>query len=115
MTGNQTAHTGLPVPEELTIELSKPITMSDGKDDDVYTEIVLREPRLEELSQFIKKAQKETAVDAMRFLISAVSGMPMPVLNKIGVRAFYQAQNYLFKFITPPDEDDPEGNAEGSH
>lgn len=115
MNANQTAHTGLPIPEELTIELANSITLGDGKDDNVYTEIVLREPRLEELSQFIKKAQKETAVDAMRFLIGAVSGVPMPVLNKIGVRAFYQAQDYLIKFITPPDEDDPAGNAEGSH
>lgn len=115
MTDSQHNHTGLPIPESLVIELPNSITLGDGKDDNVYTEIPLREPRLDELSRFIKTAQRETAVDAMRSLISAVSGIPMPVLNKIGVRAFYQAQSYLLKFITPPDEDDPAGNAEGSH
>lgn len=107
-------HTGLPIPDELVIELAKPITLKGGGDDTVYTEIVLREPTLEELSLFIKKAQKENAVDSMRFLIGMVSGVPVGVLNKIGVRDFYAAQEYLIAFITPPDEKDPEGNAAGS-
>lgn len=108
-------HTGLPIPETLTIELAKSITLGGGGDDTVYTEIILREPTLDQLSQFIKKAQKETAIDSMRFLIGLVSGMPLPVLNKIGVRDFYKAQDYLIKFITPPEADDPEGNVAGSH
>jgi hypothetical protein len=108
-------HTGLPLPETLTIELSKSITLGGGGDDTVYTEIVLCEPTLDQLSQFIRKTQKESAIDSMRFLIGLVSGIPLPVLNKIGVRDFYKAQDYLIKFITPPDEDDPQGNAAGSH
>jgi len=108
-------HTGLPVPETLTIELAKAITLGGGGDDTVYTEIMLREPSLDELSRFIKKAQKETAIDSMRYLIGLVTGVPLPVLDKIGVRDFYKAQDYLIKFITPPEADDPEGNAAGSH
>lgn len=102
------------VPDSLTIELKKSITLGGGGDDTVYTEIVLGEPNLEQLSAFIKKAGKEGALDAMKSLISAVSGVPLPVLSKIGVRDYYRAQEYMTAFISPPDEDDPEGNVAGS-
>jgi hypothetical protein len=104
-----------PTPDTLTIELSKSITLGGGGDDTVYTEIVLHEPNLEQLSNFIKKAGKDGALEAMKSLVSAVSGMPLPVLAKIGVRDYYKAQSYLTEFISPPDEDDPEGNGGGSH
>lgn len=103
-----------PVPDTLTIELSQSITLGGAGDDTVYTEIVLHEPNLEQLSQFIKKAAKDGALESMKWLVSAVSGVPLPVLAKIGVRDYYKAQSYLTLFITPPDEDDPEGNEEGS-
>ncbi|WP_175980062.1 phage tail assembly protein [Caballeronia zhejiangensis] len=102
------------VPDSLTIELKNAITLGGGGDDSVYTEIVLQEPNLEQLSTFIKKANKDGALDAMKYLISSVSGVPLPVLSKIGVRDFYKAQDYLTEFISPPDEDDPEGNVAGS-
>lgn len=102
------------VPDTLTIELSKSITLGGGGDDTVFTEIVLREPNLEQLSTFIKKASKDGALEAMKALVSSVSGVPLPVLAKIGVRDYYKAQAYLTEFISPPDEDDPEGNGEGS-
>ncbi|MFM0243783.1 phage tail assembly protein [Paraburkholderia sediminicola] len=103
----------MPVPDELTIQLSKSITLR-GTEETVITEISLHEPNVSQLSQFIKKTQKENAVDAMKYLISLVSGLPMPVLDQIGVRDFYAAQDYMILFITPPDEDDPEGNAVAS-
>lgn len=99
-----------PIPDELRIELAKSITMSGSGDETVYEEIVLKEPTLSQLSQFIKKTQKENAIDAMKFLVSIVSGVPTPVLDKVGVRDFYKAQDYMILFITPPEEDDPEGN-----
>ncbi|RKP50511.1 phage tail assembly protein [Trinickia fusca] len=102
------------IPDELVVELGQPITMSGGDDSTTYTELVLREPNVSQLSQFIKKTQKENAVDAMKFLISAVADVPLPVMERVGVRDFYKAQQYLVAFITPPDEDDPEGNAGGS-
>ena len=103
-----------PAPDTLTIELSKAITLAGGGDDTVYTEIVLHEPNLEQLSAFIKKAVKDGALDAMKSLVAAVSGVPLPVLSKMGVRDYYKAQAYLTEFISPPDEDDPEGNGAGS-
>lgn len=110
----QTKKPKLEIPDSLTIELKKPVTLSGGGDDTVYTEIVLHEPNLEQLSAFIKKAGKDGALDAMKALVSAVSGVPLAVLNKVGVRDYYRAQEYMTLFITPPEEDDPEGNAEGS-
>ncbi|BCF96636.1 hypothetical protein PPGU19_012050 [Paraburkholderia sp. PGU19] len=103
-----------PTPDTLTIELSKTITLGGGGDDTVYTEIVLHEPNLDQLSTFIKKAAKEGALEAMKWLVSSVSAVPLNVLAKVGVRDYYKAQNYLTEFISPPDEDDPEGNGEGS-
>ena len=97
------------IPDELTITLAKPIKLK-GTEDSEVSEISLHEPNLLQLSQFIKKTQKENAVDAMKYLISTVSGVPMVVLDLIGVRDFYAAQEYMIAFITPPDEDDPEGN-----
>lgn len=111
---NTKKHSGLPIPDEMTIELAKPITMSGSNDTTTFNEIVLREPTVSELSQFIKKTQKENAVDSMKFLISSVSGVPLVVIDRIGVRDFYKAQDYLILFITPPEEDDPEGNVVGS-
>lgn len=98
------------IPDELTITLSKPVTMKGGGDETVYAEISLKEPTVSQLSQFIKRTQSQTAVDSMKFLISIVSTVPLPVLEQIGVRDFYRAQEYMIAFITPPDEDDPEGN-----
>lgn len=97
------------VTDELTITLAKPVKLK-GTEETEVAEISLHEPTLSQLSQFIKKTQKETAVESMKFLISIVSGVPMVVLDQIGVRDFYKAQDYMIAFITPPDEDDPEGN-----
>ncbi|MBB3256861.1 hypothetical protein F4827_001706 [Paraburkholderia bannensis] len=106
--------TGLPVPDEMTIELAKPITLGGGGDETVYTEITLCEPNVSQLSQFIKKTQKENAIDSMKFLVSIVSGVPLPVIDRVGVRDFYKAQDFMIGFITPPEQDDPEGNDAGS-
>ena|SRR5258708_3777724 len=105
-----------PIPDELTIPLKTPIKMTSkgGGDETVYAEITLREPNVMQLTQFVKKTQTETAVEAMRFLIHIVSGVPMPVLDKVGVTDFYVAMTYMTRWVSPPDEDDPEGNVVGS-
>jgi len=103
------------VPDELEITLSKTITLGSDAEATEYSVIRLKEPTVDQLSQFIRKTTSDNAVDAMKFLISVVSGVPLPVLAKIGVRDFYKAQEYMIAFITPPAEDDPEGNVAGSH
>ena len=103
-----------PAPDEITIQLSKPIVLKSNGDEEHITELNLREPKLGQLTMFVKKASKEGALECMRWLISEISGIPMAALNEIGTRDYYKAQSYLTEFLTPPDEDDPEGNAAGS-
>lgn len=110
---NEIKKTRKPIPDELTITLAKSITLK-GTEETVISEISLHEPNVSHLSQFIKKTQSGNAIEAMKFLISIVSGLPLPVLDQVGVRDFYKAQDYMIQFITPPDEDDPEGNEAGS-
>lgn len=97
------------IPDELNIELSRPVTMAGGGDSTTYTEIALHEPTVKQLSDFIKQTQKVNAIDSMKSLISSVSGVPLPVIEQIGVRDFYKAQDYLILFITPPEDGDPAG------
>ena len=101
-------------PNEMVVELSRPVTLGSGDDATEFSEIRLQEPTVDHLCQFVRKTKTETSVDAMKFLISIVSGVPLPVLGKVGVRDFYKAQSYLIAFISPPGEDDPMGNVEGS-
>ena len=103
------------IPDELVVELSRPVTLSNGSEDATeYTTIRLSEPTVEQLSQFVRKTKSENAVDAMKYLVSIVSGTPLAVIARIGVRDFYKAQEYMMAFLAPPPEDDPEGNVEGS-
>lgn len=102
------------VPDELVIELSKTLTLGSGDEAVEYSSLRLQEPTVEQLSQFVRKSKSENNFDAMKFLISIVSGVPLPVLSKVGIRDFYKAMEYMTSFISPPAEDDPEGNGEGS-
>lgn len=102
------------LPDQLVVTLSKPILMGNGTDMTTFESITLRCPTVDELSQFVKKTQKENEVDAMKFLASMVSGVPLAVIGKMGVRNFYEAQDYLLKMITPPEEEGAGGNVAGS-
>lgn len=99
-----------PVADETTLQLSKPIILKGKDDEEHITEINLKEPTLGQLTMFVKKTSKESALDCMRWLISEISGIPATALNEIGTRDYYRAQEYLTAFLAPPDEDDPEGN-----
>ena len=100
------------IPDFLDIELAKPVTLSgaNGSDATEYNTIHLQEPNVDQLSKFIKATQKENAIDAMKMLISLISGLPLAVLAKVGSRDFFKAQSYLMNFLMPTAEDDPEGN-----
>ncbi len=102
------------VPDELEITLSKTVTLGTGDDAQEYSSIRLQEPTVDQLSQYVRKSKSENPFDAMKFLISIVSGIPLPVLAKVGVRDFYKALDYMTSFIAPSSEDDPEGNVAGS-
>ena len=102
------------IPDELEITLARSVTLGTGDDATEYSVIRLQEPTVEQLSQNVRKSKSENPFDAMKFLISIVSGMPLSVLAKVGVLDFYKALNYMTSFINPSDKDDPEGNVGGS-
>lgn len=103
-----------PAPDEISIPLSKPIVLKGTNGEEHITEINLKEPTLGQLTMFVKKTSKESAIECMRWLISEISKIPQVALNEIGTRDYYKAQEYLGEFLAPPEEDDPEGNEVGS-
>ncbi|WP_205191283.1 phage tail assembly protein [Burkholderia sp. LMG 13014] len=101
-------------PATITIVLSEPITLS-GKDGDmVHTELELREPNLRQVKAFVKMAPTKGVIEAFQALISEQTEIPVLGIDKISASDYYRAQEYLSFFLSPPDEDDPEGNEAGS-
>jgi hypothetical protein len=87
------------VPPSKTITFAEPIRF-DGRD---YTEIVLREPRIGEMRQAneqLRNGVTSAALDnrAMH-LISKVTGIPFPVVERLPVSAANEAMVYLGLFI----------------
>ncbi|MDN7762984.1 MULTISPECIES: phage tail assembly protein [Burkholderia cepacia complex] len=101
-------------PATITIELSEPITLSGKDGDTVHTELELREPNLRQIKAFVKMAPTKGVIEAFQALISEQTGIPVLGIDKISSRDYYRAQEYLSFFLSPPDEDDPEGNGAGS-
>lgn len=101
-------------PFEKTFELRRPITLGKDAEAHTYTEIELREPTVKQLGIFVKKAQGGNELEALKYLMTLISSVPLPVLDDIGTSDFFKMQDYLLFFINPPEEDDPEGNVEGS-
>lgn len=101
-------------PATITISLSEQITLSGKDGDTVYTELELREPNLRQIKAFVKMAPTKGVIEAFQALISEQTGIPTLSIDKISVSDYYKAQEYLSFFMTPPDEDDPEGNEVGS-
>lgn len=102
-------------PFEKTFELRTPVTLGKDAEARTFTEVELREPTIKQLSAFVKKAQGGGEIEALKYLITLISSVPLPVLDEIGTSDFFKMQDYLLFFISPPEEDDPEGNGEGSH
>lgn len=96
------------IPDELTITLRKAITLGQGADAETFTEMLLREPVVEELLTFNKDSAKD-AGDALRKLIAKISTLPIAVVNRVGARDFTKASNYLTSFMN---DDEDESGAE---
>lgn len=101
-------------PATITIPLSEQITLSGKDGETVYTELELREPNLRQIKAFVKMVSTKGALEAFQALISEQAGIPVLGIDKISASDYYRAQQYLSFFLSPPDEDDPEGNEAGS-
>jgi hypothetical protein len=79
------------IPDELTITLRKPVELAGI----TYAELKLREPTAAEWQQWDKLAGVAADIKA----VSIVSGVPEPVVAKIGARDLTRAARYILRFL----------------
>jgi len=84
------------IPEALTMPLRKPVKIGDQ----IYEALNLREPTAGECSKMARKAETDPT-GALIDLISMVSGIAPPIIEKIGVRDMREAGQYLAVFTNP--------------
>lgn len=84
--------------DEITIILSKPVTI--GKDEAAisYHELKLREPTAGELE---KATRADTSIGAAITLISLISAIPRSAVERISKRDLVAANNFLEGFTEP--------------
>lgn len=87
------------IQDEYTLPLRKPLTTAKG---DVQV-LELREPTAGELDKFTR-AQKDGPIAAVLTLVSLVTGIEKPFLDKLGTRDFNAAAQYLSGFINASPE-----------
>ncbi|RSU46345.1 phage tail assembly protein [Sphingomonas sp. S-NIH.Pt15_0812] len=77
--------------DELRVTLRKPITLGSQ----TYADLLLREPTAAEWQQW----HRLEGVDADIMAISVVSGVPRPVIERIGTRDLLTAARYIARFL----------------
>jgi len=80
-------------PAELTITLRYPIEHGEQR----FTQIVLHEPTATQLIEW----DRADGIAADLTIISAVSGVPLIALDKLGARDLVRAGSYLANFLVP--------------
>lgn len=84
-------------PEEKTLVLNKPIELAG----ETFSHLDLREPTVAELIKFDSAAEKDGVLKGTLFLISMVTGVPVPALEKLGALNYREVERYLKFFINP--------------
>jgi len=100
--------------DEWQMPLRKSVSLKDDKGNitETFDHLDLREPMVEEVEDFWKRATKEP-LGAVRYLIARVSGAPLSVVAKMGARDFTAAQKYLTAFFTDDEDGDDADDSEG--
>lgn len=78
--------------EEKTVTLLKPIVIGAEQ----TKELRLREPTA---GEFARASAEANPMDADIMLVSLVSGVPVPIVRRLGIRDFNAAAEYLRGFI----------------
>lgn len=81
--------------EEITIELSKPVSMGKGDAAVIYEKLELREPSAGELE---KASRADTSVGSAITLISLITSIPRGAVEKISKRDLVAANRFLEGF-----------------
>jgi hypothetical protein len=79
------------LPEELVIDLRKPVTLGGES----WSTLVLREPTGAEWIEFGKTPGVEGNIKA----IALISGVPLPAVKMVGVRDLKRGTEYLDRFF----------------
>jgi hypothetical protein len=87
------------LPDEFTLKLRKPIEFGKGDQAEMHFELELREPMLDEIDAFTKNIKKHGEIGAMKYFIAQISGLPPPLITKLGARDMTVAQEYLMAFL----------------
>lgn len=83
------------LPDELLLPLRRPLVTAKGE----VSTLSLREPTAGEIDKFTRTMAREGNIAAMLGLITAVSGIDKPLLEKLGARDFVKASEYLDGFM----------------
>ncbi|UAN61538.1 phage tail assembly protein [Serratia sp. JSRIV006] len=84
--------------EAKTITLKKPLETAGGKL--VYSELELKEPVLVQAEQFYERREQKGALNAMRLLISLVSGVPEGPLANMHFTDYKRCEVYMLGFLS---------------
>ena len=84
--------------DEITITLSKPVTIGKGEAAISYHELKLREPTAGELE---KATRADTPIGATITLISLITSIPRAAIERINKRDLVAANNFLEGFTEP--------------
>lgn len=87
----QPATAAIEIPDQLTVNLRKPVSLGE----ETYDRLELREPTAAEWSQF----DKVDGVDGDVLAISIISGVPRAAVAKIGTRDLLVGARYLARFL----------------
>lgn len=90
--------------DEWTLNLRKPVKLGNSTEETIYRELELKEPTLQQTVEFSKKVGKSTPIEAMKWLVGAISGVPPVVIDQIGIRDFNAAADYLAWWMTPAEK-----------
>jgi len=86
--------------DELTVILHKPITRGSA---DTVTELKLREPSAGEISKSDQAAKRHgSSIAGELMLISLVSGIELPFVEKLCARDYHAASEFLNAFFNVP-------------
>lgn len=80
-----------------TLKLRKPVTIVAT----TYTELELREPTAAEAEIFQKEVEKNGAMRGMMRLVQKIAGVPIEMVEKLGMRDMTEASQYLMGFMLP--------------
>ncbi|MFZ1871729.1 MAG: phage tail assembly protein [Chania sp.] len=80
-----------------TITLQTPLESAGGKL--VYTELELKEPVLIQAEQFYERREQKGPLNAMRLLISLVSGVPETPLANMQFTDYKRCEAYMLVFL----------------